>query len=190
MLMQTVEELSAVQTKDEEMFVKASSSVEMSMKIVNSLNRALVAVDAGQNNTANAIEILEENLDRQIQLNKELKRDLSRLNDDLNGEMKNLKQMVTEAVKEELEKIKQQSKVLNTNRDGYGGGAAASYLGRAVGPVGGKLAQMTPTMNRSTVRGFSLANEKDMQKQAMVDSSSSISITKEKSTIACSCMSF
>merc|ERR1719427_1993647 len=101
MLMQTVEELSAVQTKDVEMFAKASSSVEMSMKIVNSLNRALVAVDAGQNNTANAIEILEENLDRQIQLNKELKRDLSRLNDDLNGEMTNLKQMVTEAVKDE-----------------------------------------------------------------------------------------
>merc|ERR1719508_569867 len=139
------------------------------MKIVNSLNKALVAVDAGQNNTANAIEILEENLDRQIQLNKELKRDLSRLNNDLNGEMKNLKQMVTKAVKEELEKIKKQSKVFNTNRDGYGGGAAASYLGRAVGPVGGKLAQMTPTMNRSTVRGFSLANEKDMQEQAMID---------------------
>merc|ERR1719508_501644 len=150
------------------------------MKIVNSLNKALVAVDAGQNNTANAIEILEENLDRQIQLNNELKRDLSRLNDDLNGEMKNLKQMVTEAVKDELEKIKKQSKVFNTNRDGYGVGAAASYFGRAFGPVGGKPAPMTPTMNRSTVRGFSLANEQDMQEQAMVDFSLVIEMDEEE----------
>merc|ERR1719508_739493 len=140
MLEQAVVEFSAVKTNRGEMFEKASNSVELSTKIVTSVSKALVAVDAGQNNMANVIEIIEEKLEKQIQSNKELKKDLSQLNDDLDCGMKNQKQMVREAVKEELERIKKTSEVFSTSRGGGGGSAASGCLGGAVGPVGRKMA--------------------------------------------------
>ena len=155
-LEKTVEEFSAVKTKEEEVYKKASTSVE----IVKSLTKALVAVDAGQNNTARVVEIIEKKLDKQVQFNIELMKDVSRLKDDIpNGEMRNLAEIVRETVRVELERIKRKS-ILDSSTSRVGG-ASANWLGRAVGPFGG--------VNSSTVRGFSLATGQGEQVQAMVD---------------------
>merc|ERR1719186_325271 len=119
-LEKTGEEFSAVKTK-EEMYKKASTSVEMSMEIVKSLTKALVAVDAGQNNTARVVEIIEKKLDKQVQLNIELMKDVSRLKDDIpNGEARNLAEIVRETVRVELERIKRKS-ILDSSTSRVGG---------------------------------------------------------------------
>eukprot|EP00092_Neocalanus_flemingeri_P022398 GFUD01024291.1.p1 GENE.GFUD01024291.1~~GFUD01024291.1.p1 ORF type:complete len:300 (+),score=117.01 GFUD01024291.1:132-1031(+) len=143
----------------EEMSKKASASVEMSLKMMETLTNVMAAVDSDQNNTMKVVQNLEEKLDKQILINKKLLEDFQRLNDSFQSVgVENVRRMVKLVAMEEMEVLK---RVQNEARK-YDGRGPAIFEGQGA--------------KTGSVRNFSLANKKF---QDMVDFSVVLEIDED-----------
>eukprot|EP00092_Neocalanus_flemingeri_P022400 GFUD01024293.1.p1 GENE.GFUD01024293.1~~GFUD01024293.1.p1 ORF type:complete len:315 (+),score=111.23 GFUD01024293.1:132-1076(+) len=167
-LEKVIEEVLKGKTVVEEESKKASASVEMSLKLMETLTNVLSAVDADQKKTVKVVQNLEEKLDKQIRINQKLLEDFQRLNySDQSIRVDNMRRMVRLVAKEELEALKG----VQNQAGEYDGRRPARFERQ------GANTDVTPVRSTVSVRNSSLANKKV---QDMVDFSVVMEIDEDE----------
>ena len=165
LLDQVAEDLIENKSVGEEICKKTNSSVENNIRTVNTIAKAMLIVEAGQEDTLRVVEMVEAKLDQQLQFSRDLLEDVHKLKE---KHLKNQTDLVREAVKEELERMR--SSRAEKSETG-GPRETVEHLGVAAAPV---------TVVRSTVRCFSMASGKEEEIQKVVDFSTVMEVDEEE----------